>query len=707
MRRHYLLILLTSIIASSLFSEELRVVFYAGNVVTAIPVENIDSISLPSLSSSMLVFFPGKDSLQLDALDSIKIADSEDDTLRLVFSENVVSIYNPLAPTTDVRVSEADVDVFSHRERPIVIKAEGKSVDGRIRIIADTTFTICLNELSLSSRHAPAINSSSKQRMKIELADGTTNYLQDGKEYIFNDTLEKSNACLCSQGHIDFCGNGTLVIHGNQKHGIAADRGIRLMEGNISILSAPADGINSDKYISLEGAQLNISGQKQDGIDASGDVNMLGGLATITVSGDTYKGIKSGASFSLSDGELHLLIEGKASKGIKTKGAINIEGGILDAVATGDVLIENGDPSYCSILKSDSVFYMSDGEIHLVNMGQGGKCISVDRSMTITGGDLYLETNGDGAEYLNSDSLTDYYTPKCISADDSIRIVGGQLDCISTGLGGKGIVSGKYLSIGSLQSSEEPIVSVETKGTCIFDDVDEDKRYGCPKGIKVGNQVEVFSGNINVKTFGQGGEGIECKSLIRLHNAQIQCITYEDGINVGQHLVIDGARIYCFSLGNDGIDSNGKITMKNGIVVSISKHEQDESFDSDLGRFYIYGGIVFGIGRDWAKVREAEQPYYTTKVTDAINTPISLHALRYLTLMDGEKCLYSVSIPCDMENAYVTLSMPSLKDNYLYKLAETDDVYNVLDIFFDGKLKVDGHSDNYITLKEILTIISN
>ena len=702
---HLVFMLIFHLLDAQSVGEEYNVAFFSSGNRYALPVDSVDFIGFVKDNNSIDITCCNGKKYKMDGVDSICLGHQSSDTLFLTFAEGRVYIDNPRLDLIETETSCCDVFIRLSGTTDMVVSAGGYCDDGRISILSDTIYTLQLCDLALSSSHAPAINSRSKQKMIVELADGTTNTLRDGYKYSFADSTEKANSCLCSQGHIDFRGNGTLEIYGNQKHGIAADKGIRLMEGNICILSAPADGINSDKYISLEGAQLKISGQLQDGIDAADNVVMLGGLVIITVNGDTYKGIKSGASFTLSDGELHLLVEGNASKGIKTKGGISIEGGILNALATGDVLIEDGDPSYCSILKCDSSFYMSNGNIHLVSKGRGGKCISGDRNMTITGGFLYMETNGDGAQYVNGENLIDYYTPKCIAVDDTINIEGGYLDCISTGLGGKGITSGKYLSIGNSRGNEEPIINVETKGTCIIDDVEEDKRYGCPKGIKANEQLDIYGGHINIHTIGQGGEGVECKNQMSIKGGNLECNTYDDGINVGNLLIVEGGAVYCNSANNDGIDSNGSINIKGGIVASINQIEPNESFDVEERQFYISGGTIIGIGSRSVRMDQQEVPYYNTLYNVDPNKParrgLRLTTGKYIYLMDGEKLLLSLKNENLARRGFVTLSLPEFQENYNYSIYQGDEPVSPENVFFGHRLLFGGEPINHSLLIDI------
>lgn len=67
-------------------------------------------------------------------------------------------------------------------------------------------------------------------------------------------------------------------------------------------------------------------------------------------------------------------------------------------------------------------------------------------------------------------------------------------------------------------------------------------------------------------------------------------------MNASESIVINGGNIYCYSSGNDGVDSNGTLTITGGTVVSIGTTSPEEGFDCDQNTFKITGGTILGIG---------------------------------------------------------------------------------------------------------------
>ncbi len=502
---------------------------------------------------------------------------------------------------------------------------------------------------------ASAICFKNKSQAEIVLVEGTNNTLNDAREYAPSDATDFSNGCIYSKGSFTFSGAGTLNVYGNYKHAISSAKNITINDGKINIMNTQKDGVHCDKY------------------------TQKAGIVT-------------------------LQLANTATKGIKTKESFQLLGGKIEGIATGDLKINGGETSYCTLIKSDSLFIMREGEILLNHKGKGGRCISVDRNMMVTNGTMKLECHGDGDGYINAGGETDYYTPKCITVDDSLFIAGGTIRCLSTGLGGKGIVAGKYLAIGNEEEQDAPFIRVETKGECIINNEDEDLRFGCPKGIKANDELHIYSGDIAVNTAGMGGEGVECNGDMFIHGGTLECNTFDDGINVGRSLEISGGCVYCNSVDNDGIDSNGSITISGGVVASINQVAPNESFDSNEGNFNIFGGTVFGIGSCPVKISNASCPFYNTPFVNDNSTANGLRLTfeKYIYLQNDNRVVMALLNGNKARRAYLTLSFSSVSANQEYSIAEGDCPFNIILSYFNKKLVIDGRSYNSCHIKNII-----
>lgn len=549
-----------------------------------------------------------------------------------------------------VSVKGTKVKVTSSGKRPFVCLAEGESSDGTLVIDADTTCTLTLNNLQLSSQESAAISFTKKQKVNIELPKGSHSILSDASSRTKGD---EAKACLYSKGTMTFTGKGSLSVSGNYSHAIASSKNISVEGGHLAIENVVKNGIHCDK-------------------------------------------------FTLKKGQIDLHLQNNASKGIKAKEELNIKGGSIEGEASGGITIEDGDLSYCALLKSDSCMKVSDGTITLTHTGDGGRCISVDRNLTITGGTFTLECDGDGREYTNTDNKVDYYTPKCITTNGNMNIERGTLHILATGNGGKGVDCSDSLFIGRMTdyfiSPDSLLIDVETRGTALVDDFEEDYRRGCPKAIKADNDIHIYSGTLHLRTHGQGGEGIECKHSLRTYYSTIMADCYDDGINTGERCQINGSQIFCRSINNDGIDSNGKLTINDGIVAAISEHFLNESFDTESGCLYIYGGQVIGIGNNEVYVSELSSiPYYATKLTiDDIGRRygegFAISSGNYLTVKKGEESLLSLYHECTNNDTFIIVASPQLEKGQIFQISDGEKPLNASSELFDGRVLMGGLS---------------
>ena len=583
------------------------------------------------------------------------------DTIKVTYHEDHVTIggtYNPQRIKTSVQ-GNAGLSIVSTWKRPFVCIAEGKCPDGSLRIVPDTTCTLVLDNLELSSSESAVVCFPMKQKVSIELSKGSNNILSDAASRNKDD--ESINGCLYGKGTLTFTGKGALTVTGNFRHGIV-----------------------SSKNVSVEGSHLIINKVLKNGIHCD--------------------------KFTLKDGQIDLHLQNDASKGIKAKEELVIKSGVIEGDAIGNITNEDGDLSYCSLLKSDGTMTISGGTLTLKQYGDGGRCISVDKDLTMTAGTMNLECHGDGGQYMNTSNVLDYYTPKCITVNKCTRIERGKINLLATGAGGKGLDSSDSLIIGRKAdgyiNEDSLCIVVETRGFALVDNADEDYRKGCPKAIKTDNEMEIYSGTLRISTKGQGGEGIESKYSLRLYKCTILCDCYDDGINTGMRCYIDGAHVLCISHNNDGIDSNGKISIVDGIVAAISEHAGDESFDTNGGQLNLFGGYIIGIGYDEVEISpQSTIPYYSTPsylLQDHYHhgDNVTIQQDNYLTISNGYEAVISLYHNHSSSDAFITIASPLLKKEQTYNLSDSEKPRDAESEWFDGRIIIGGKLAN---IESILT----
>ena len=272
---------------------------------------------------------------------------------------------------------------------------------------------------------------------------------------------------------------------------------------------------------------------------------IFSGGGRLRVTGNYKHGICSDDYVRFRQGS-RVTVEGAVKDGIHVNDAVIIGGGILNITATDDgIQCEKGPVSVTggrtTVITTGNAVY-EDGDI------SSSSCINGGTTFAMTAGTVLLKSSGSAGKGLN--------------CDDEIYLYGGTLRVITTG--------DQYV-YGRLDSSA--------------------------KGIKSKSNLTIESGNIWVRTIGgEGSEGIESKNVMTINGGNIAVYAYDDCLNASNNITINGGNIYCYSTGNDGIDSNGTLTVTGGTVVASGTNSPEDGFDCDQNTFKITGGTILGIG---------------------------------------------------------------------------------------------------------------
>ena len=277
-----------------------------------------------------------------------------------------------------VSVSGTDVTVKSSTNRFLQLELSGESSDGSLLIYSWKKLGLLLNGLSLTNADGPAINNQCGKSLYVETVSGTENTLADGTAYADAPTNAKGEAIdqkatLFSEGQVYLCGEGTLVVNGYAKNGIA-----------------------SDDYLVMEGGvvEVNMAETASNGIKVNDGLTVNGGTLTIDVKAEGARGVKCDSYTTISGG----------TTTITTSGHCLIE--TLDGVS---------DTTSCAGIKSDSLFTMTGGTLTITSSGDGGKGINCAQDIVMKGGTMTVETIGDN----------EVGKPKAVKSDTGIILSGG------------------------------------------------------------------------------------------------------------------------------------------------------------------------------------------------------------------------------------------------------------------------------------------
>lgn len=397
---------------------------------------------------------------------------------------------------------------------------------------------------------------------------------------------------------LSITGGAVAIRHtGTAGKGISIDGNVTASGGTIDIL---VSGAPSATFINESGASDQAA---SDCISADGNITLSGAALLLRTDAIGADGLSSDLVITIDSGTLEYIGTGARSKGIKADNGVAVNGGTLSLTMSGAVVLEQVatgryDPSYCTGIKSDAGLSISGGTITIVHSGQAGKGISADGNVTITGGITNITTSGaNSSSYTNASGVLDMASADCLKADGSLTITGGTLTATSKGTAGDAISVDGSVTIGTLGNDTTPVISANTSGArVLLSGSGNNADYVNPKALSCEGNLVMNGGIYRATTTQNGGEGMESKANLTINGGLVEITAYDDGINAATSITINGGSIYCYSINNDGIDSNGTIRITGGVIVSSGSTSPEEGFDCDNNNFTITGGIMVGTG---------------------------------------------------------------------------------------------------------------
>ena len=250
--------------------------------------------------------------------------------------------------------------------------------------------------------------------------------------------------------------------------------------------------------------------------------------------------------------------------------------------------------------------YLEGGTININTPGKAAKGIKSEGDLFVKAGTINITTTGHG-KWDEEDVKTK--AAACLGSDAKVVISGGTLTLTSTGSGGKGINCDAAFELSGGE------VTIVTKGALYYhngttentnytgntDNVNSDY-YSSSKGVKADGAITISGGKISVSTAGKNAEGIESKTSILISAGEVTVNSYDDGINVGgdgSDLIISGGYVYSRAMNNDGIDGNGNVYVKGGLVYAIGANSPEVAIDAnseEQKKLYVQGGTLIAVG---------------------------------------------------------------------------------------------------------------
>jgi hypothetical protein len=251
--------------------------------------------------------------------------------------------------------------------------------------------------------------------------------------------------------------------------------------------------------------------------------------------------------------------------------------------------------------------YLDDGdEMDLKGtiFSEGPLIFSGNGSLSITANEKHALAS-DGHVRLREGSIAiESYNKDGVRSNDAFIMDDGDLAITTSS--GKGIkVKGKeddtapigFITIneGSLtiHSYDKAITAAwesDEDGDTTTEDDDPDPR------------VTINGGIITITTTGTpiedelAPEGIEAKSVLTVNDGDIDIDATDDALNAGTGIIFNGSYTHAVSSDNDAVDSNGILTITDGVIVANGADNAEGGLDNDSNTFTVSGGLFVGIG---------------------------------------------------------------------------------------------------------------
>ncbi|GAB3175059.1 carbohydrate-binding domain-containing protein [Myceligenerans halotolerans] len=435
------------------------------------------------------------------------LAENKDYTDTAALADETWDEADEVAVTLDGDTAEASGDGVDVDGSTVTITApgtyrlSGTLTDGQVVVSseADGLVRLVLDGVDITSSTTSAIAIMEADGVSVVLADGSENSLADASEYEYEDGEDEPNATLFSKEDLVISGDGALTVTGNSNDGIGSKDGLVVAGGNITV-DAVDDGVRGKDYLVVTGGTLDVTADddglkadNEDGTDDDGDTvgyaAFLGGDVTISAGDD---GVHAESDLVVADGTLTVTESYEGLEGTH----ILVAGGTTDITASDDGLNAAGatsteETAATEETSTSQVATTQDGAAQAgerpegapeggrgggMGGGAGGESAG-DFSLTITGGTLTVDADGDG---LDSNGTT--------------TITGGDITVFGPTMNGNGALD----SQGAFTVSGGNLVAVGSSGMAQTPDADSSQAW-------VAATFDTVAAGSEVQVIGDGG----------------------------------------------------------------------------------------------------------------------------------------------------------------------------------------------------------
>lgn len=290
-------------------------------------------------------------------------------------------------------------DVIISEEGTYILRGSVENAVVIVDVDENAKIQLVLDGVNISNEDGAAIYVRTADKVFITLADGTVNTLENGGNYTAIDDnnidaviFSKCDLTINGSGSLNITATaghgivskddlrvtgGTVTVSA-EKHGLSGKDSVRITDADLNI-TAGKDGIhseNADKedkgFVYIESGSLNIVADG-DGISAGAYLQIDGGEFALTAGG----GSSNKTTAKDEDGDT------VSTKGIKAEGQLTVNGGTFLINSQDDALHTNGSMT------------VNRGEFTIAT---GDDALHADETTTVNGGTINISTCYEGVE---------------------------------------------------------------------------------------------------------------------------------------------------------------------------------------------------------------------------------------------------------------------------------------------------------------------
>ena len=298
-------------------------------------------------------------------------------------SKDLDDSYSTLNSTT---IELGNEDVYIKNQGTYILTGTMNNASVIVETAKDKEVRLVLDNVTINSGDFASIYIIESDKVTITLAEGSTNTLSDSKEHTQIDDNDVDSV-IFSKADLVINGQGTLNVSSDIGHGIVSKDDLIIAGGTINVTSKK-QGISGKDTVKIHDGTLNITSgtdsikSDNDEDEDRGYVYISGGIINIDSEDDAIQGYHL---IQVDGGTINI---NKSYEGLEAQHVV---------INDGDITINASDDGINAVDKSES----SQEDITQANqemrrpMMMGG---STNADLTINGGSVYINANGDGID---------------------------------------------------------------------------------------------------------------------------------------------------------------------------------------------------------------------------------------------------------------------------------------------------------------------